>query len=385
MPSSCLQLMIVASHGRALANDPGAVFGATGGSIGCSTDNTLALLDDDGTVSPRHAIVTAHGDGWHLLNTSDHAAIAVNGKLVAPRADVKLHAGDIINIGPYVLQAALNAAQPAWHLPRPIGLTGALSAAGSAEDGSNPLYRPAPLLAYADDLQIVDGATPPLHDLLDTPLDPLALFGAPTPDSPVARWSDTNWHEASASDLFANLIAPTPAKPFDAPRADNAPGLAIRDDVPEIKSHLQLKIVPPTEAAPFDEQADRQADDDPPRTGYGDAFGRAKDASPCIVRVTMPNYGVKLHAPVVPCHGESITESETNSITNTQHGTRGDSSSALLPLTASPSAPHLALAQAFLDGAGVAVGAAANAGFTPEFMHTLGTLVRALKLKSSQN
>ncbi|RAS21710.1 FHA domain-containing protein [Paraburkholderia bryophila] len=330
MPSFSLQLMIVACHGKALPNDPGTVFDAAGGSIGRAPDNTLVLPDvDDGgsAVAQRHASISAHGDGWQLRNTSEHAAIAVNGKLVEPGGEIELRAGDIINIGAYVLRA------------------GGAAAADSARNGNaapNPLYLTTPSSGLADDDRpFGPGTSSSLHDLLDTPLDPLALFGAP-----ATKWSNTQWSDTNVPDLFADLVAAPPGA-FDASRTHSAPGHAIRDQVAEFDGHLRLKIATPLAENSQHGAGVRRAD-------YADAFSRLYDASACVVRVAVPNYGGKTHVPIDPSHPSTIAEGEaTGSVA--------------------------ALAQAFLDGAGVPCDATAEAGFTPEFMHTLGTLVRTLK------
>lgn len=190
-----------------------------------------------------------------------------------------------------------------------------------------------------------------LHDLLDTPLDPLALF-----DAPATTWSNTRWNDANVPDLFADLAAGPPGA-FDASRTDSAPGHAIRDHVAEFDGHLRLKIATPiAETSRHGSAA--------PRTNYADAFGRLYDTSACVVRVAVPNYGGKTHARSEPAHQATINE-----------GSASDS--------ATDSAA--VLAHAFLDGAGVPCDAAAEAGLTPAFMHTLGTLVRTLKQHAGQN
>ncbi|PQV48789.1 hypothetical protein [Paraburkholderia sp. BL21I4N1] len=186
-----------------------------------------------------------------------------------------------------------------------------------------------------------------LHDLLDTPLDPLALF-----DAPATKWSNTRWSDANVPDLFADLAAAPPGA-FDVSRTDSAPGHAIRDHVAEFDGHLRLKIdAPIAETKRYGSAAQR--------TDYADAFGRLYDASACVVRVAVPNYGGKAHARSEPAHQATID------------GGR-------------PTDDAAVLAHAFLDGAGVSRDAAAEAGFTPEFMHTLGTLVRKLKQPAGQN
>ncbi|MFM0595611.1 FHA domain-containing protein [Paraburkholderia dilworthii] len=365
MPSFSLQLMIVACHGNALPNEPGAVFDAAGGSIGRAPDNTLLLPDDDGggsAVARRHASISALGDGWQLLNTSEHAAIAVNGKLVEPRGQIELHAGDIVNIGAYVLRAAACSELPVWNLTGGSTLTDARSAAGSgsgvtvgsaadsAENAAaNPLYVTPRPRGFSEDRPFGPGTSTStsLHDLLDTPLDPLALF-----EPPATTWSNTRWNEANVPDLFADLAAAPPGT-FDASRTNNAPGHAIRDQAAEFDGHLRLKI-----ATPIEETTRYGAVAQ--RTDYADAFGRLYDASACVVRVAVPNYGGKTHARNDPPHKATID------------GGEAIESAAVL-------------AHAFLDGAGVPCDAAAEAGLTPEFMHTLGTLVRTLKQHTGQN
>jgi hypothetical protein len=75
------------------------------------------------------------------------------------------------------------------------------------------------------------------HDLLDTPVDPLALF-----DALDRGWSSLAGREPDAAGLFADLLAVRPTDGFDTPRQHGMGGHAIRDDVPELGGHLRLRV-----------------------------------------------------------------------------------------------------------------------------------------------
>lgn len=432
VPPSSLTLTIIACHGKALARGASATFNAAGGTIGRDADNTLVLPDDDGMVARRHAVVRSLADGWQLLNTSEQAALALNGKILAPGAQTSLQAGDIVNIGAYVLQTAAGAS-PLLQDSLPQGESAAeartsgasleaslkpsfglpSSTAAGADPLPNPLRTKAlPVGHPTDPLNDPGPSSTCLHDLLETPLDPLALFGAPDRAMSSSGWDGASWNETAAAGLFADLV-PAPAHDgFKTPRPDSLPGHAIRDDGPEFGGHLRLRIAVPTDKSetpeplgplmspgPLKPLDTLEPPAPPPRTvpehsaieaaaspvlesssthdypngqaDYRDAFGETNRALACVVRTPVPDYSGKLQRKTALQNDGPIKLREPFA--------PPISPASPFPPRVEPSALHAALIQPFLEGAGVTPDAVNEAGLTPALMYTLGTLVRALK------
>lgn len=363
MPPLSLTLTIIACQGETLAHGASAAFDAAGGTIGRDAGNTLMLPDDDGMVARRHAAVRTLADSWQLLNTSEHAAIALNGKMLAPGMQAGLSAGDIVNIGAYVLQAAASAAAPLPDSPTHVRPTDEACAFGSAfgsalgsalgpspgpsfdAAGPDRLHNPLqtatlPAGHCADPLSGVAPSTG-LGDLLDTPLDPLALFGAPGRTASGSGWNEPGWNEQALMGLFADLVATPTHGGFETPRPDSMPGHAIRDDVAEFDGHLRLKIALPS------------------------------DLVQTRAEITVPDYSAKLHTKIAPRKEDPVKLQEPFTPVV-------DRVTPPVPLH-EPSEPHTLLVRAFLEGVGVTPDATADIGLTPELMHTLGTLIRALR------
>lgn len=369
-----LKLTILASHGKALAGGACASFDAQGGNIGCAADSTLRLPDDD-TVAGRHAVIRAQYGAWCLLNIGGHAALTVNGKPIAAGQEIRLQSGDIVTIGSYVLQAT-ETLPPAWdfQMRRPSGaipqepnLPRPDNAAESASFATPPLE---PLVFGRLDGQ--SASEPPsaeLDGLLDTPVDPLALFGAPRQDWNIPA-------EANSSDLFADLMGGRAASSFKAAPTDGLHGFALRDDAPEHSAPLRLKIA--------DAQTPGASDSTPATiatamTAAHPASGESAPATERAAKVAVPQYGEHSQVKAAVRHGGLIGLSCANTPVSLnddapqepqEHrpGSRDATTSALL-----------ALSEAFLDGAGVHPDRHLEAGLTPELMRALGAIVRALR------
>jgi len=327
MFSSTLGLTIIASHGQARTGGARAQFNAAGGTIGRDAANTL-MLPDDNSVAERHAAVVADKDGWQLVNQSAQARIAVNGGLLAPGEQTRLVAGDIVNIGAYVLQVSV----------------------ASADKG--PLHYRPPVDDYWDMSTPKTGektAPTDLDDLLGLPVDPLALFGGASRKGlgPAGR-------AAESMGLFGDILATAP-EAFNAPidarydaQADApvAPDNAIRDNTPAYLSPMRVKI-----AAPIPETEDTAQT----------AQTAEKTKTPASHIATL-----RIMAPAPRPGGYGARPSMTMA------------ASQPLPAGSNTAAQPDALALAFLDGAGVAPDDAHAAGFTPAFMRTLGALAGML-------
>ncbi|MFM0501032.1 FHA domain-containing protein [Paraburkholderia caffeinilytica] len=403
MPSSSLRLTIIACHGKTFARGASAVFDAAGGTVGRDAGNTLVLPDDDGTVARHHAAIRALTDGWLLLNTSEHAAIALNGKILAPGAQASLDTGDIVNIGAYVLQTTASASAPSWN-----------SLLNDGHAGEAGTFVPSLAAASSDPLQMMAGpashpasplnGTGPslgLHGLLDTPLDPLALFDAPDRTGFGSIWNDPGWNESAATDLFADLAAAPAHGDFKASHRDTLPGNAIRDDMPELNGHLRLKIaLPPDNRGSLEPPASRRpleplapvvpelaamtvAEASPSAespslhgapTGQADyriAVGETHHELARVMQPPAPDYSGKLHTQTALGNKRPIRlRVPLRPVTHP--------APPVAPAEEPPASQSL-LVRAFLEGAGALPDADDNASLTPEIMHALGALVRTLK------
>jgi predicted component of type VI protein secretion system len=365
-------LSIVACHGKALASGAQASFDAAGGTIGRDAANTLVLPDDDGMVARRHAAVCARDDRWRLRNVSEHAAIALNGALLAPGMEARLQAGDIVNIGAYVLQAvsqtAMDDSRDAWNMPMHADSTDA-----------RPSAQPYSELAAFDRTMAVDaiepvdghhGGSTGLYDLLDTPVDPLALFG--TPERTLFGSAGSG---SGASGLFGELLAARPADAFDAPPVHAMHGHAIRDDVPEIGGHLRLRVAPAagsglagsTDRASEDVAATVMADS-PSRLRFDGWQANARGSHGFAMRAVAPGSAGHGLMRTAVRHGGPIEHARGAGVALPGGALGGEA----------PSAMEV-LARSFLDGAGMTLAEAADAGLTPEFMRTLGAMVEVLR------
>ncbi|MFL9905127.1 FHA domain-containing protein [Paraburkholderia sp. RL17-337-BIB-A] len=370
-----LKLTILASHGQALASGACASFVPQGGNIGRAADSTLRLPDDD-TVAERHAVIRAQYGAWCLLNIGGPAALTVNGKPIAAGQEIRLQSGDIVNIGSYVLQAT-ETLPPAWdfQISRPSGaipqdpnLPRPDIADGKSARFATPPMEPL-VFGRLDGQSASEPPSVELDGLLDTPVDPLALFGAP-------RQGWENPTEGHSSDLFADLAGGRAASGFEATPTDGLHGFALRDDAPEHGAPLRLRIA--------NAQTPRPSDSTPAPIATAmaathAAYGESAPATERAAQAAVPQYGEHSQVKAALRHGGLIRVSCANTPVSLndapqeqpqerQSGSRDATTSALL-----------ALSEAFLDGAGIHPDRHIEAGLTPEFMRALGAIARALR------
>jgi len=370
-----LKLTILASHGKALASGACASFAPQGGNIGRAADSTLRLPDDD-TVAERHAVIRAQYGAWCLLNIGGHAALTVNGKPIAVGQEIRLQSGDIVNIGSYVLQAT-ETSPPAWdfqmQMHRPSGATPQdpnlprPDNAGESARLATPPMEPW-VFGRLDGQSASEPPSGGLDGLLDTPVDPLALFGAP-------RQGWNNPTEASSSDLFADLTGGRAASGFEAASTDGLHGFALRDDAPEHSAPLRLKIANAKTPVPPDSTPATIA------TAMAAAHPASNESAPATERpakVAVPQYGEHSQVKAALRHGGLIRLTCAHTPVNLNDAPHEPQEPHPGSRDATPSA-LLALSEAFLDGAGVHPDRHIEAGLTPEFMRALGAIARALR------
>ncbi|MFM0205229.1 FHA domain-containing protein [Paraburkholderia fungorum] len=369
-----LKLTILASHGKALASGACASFDAQGGNIGRAADSTLRLPDDD-TVAGHHAVIRAQYGAWCLFNIGGHAALTVNGKPIAAGEEIRLQPGDIVTIGSYVLQAT-ETLPPTWDfqmgrrpgaIPQDSNLPRPVDAAESASFATPPME---PLVFGRLDGQ--SPSEPPsaeLDGLLDTPADPLALFGAP-------RQGWNNSTEANSSDLFANLMGGRAASSFDAAPTDGLHGFALRDDAPEHSAPLRLRIAnAQTPGAPDSAPATIAT----AMTSAHPASGEFTSATERATKVAVPQYGEHSQVKAALRHGGLIRLSCANTPVGLNDGAPQEPQEPQPGSRDATTSALLALSEAFLDGAGVHPDTHLEAGLTPELMRALGAIARALR------
>ncbi|MFL9917410.1 FHA domain-containing protein [Paraburkholderia fungorum] len=369
-----LKLTILASHGQALAGGACASFAPQGGNIGRAADSTLRLPDDD-TVAERHAVIRAQYGAWCLLNIGGRAALTVNGKPIAAGQEIRLQSGDIVSIGSYVLQAT-ETVPPAWdfQMSRPLGaipqdpnLPRPDIAGGESGRLATPPMEPL-VFGRLDGQSASEPPSAELDGLLDMPVDPLALFGAPR-----HGWNHPT--EANSSDLFADLAGGQAASGFEATPTDGLHGFALRDDAPEHSAPLRLKIANAQTPGPSDSTPAPIA---AAMAAAHATFGESAPATERAAKVAVPQYGEHSQVKAALRHGGLIRVSCANTPVSLndaaqepqepQPGSRDATTSALL-----------ALSEAFLDGAGIHPDRHVEAGLTPEFMRALGAIARALR------
>jgi hypothetical protein len=387
-----LRLSVLARHGETSPHGASARFDAHGGSIGSDPDNVLTL-DRDDRISGRHAAVDLEHGAWRLSNTSLHTAIAHNGRLLPPGGSAALRDGDIVNIGASVLRASIEETVPGWHtLAEPRAATTVTGHAGAA---------PADYLPHD------------LADLLNTPVDPLALFGAPQ-----ATWDGLRGAADRAPAPLDNWLAEIPTTPARSAAVPSEAGSALRDATPEFLSHIYIGPVVEPRAEPPAQPGETEAPaaaaspvDSPgeppvmppvvpvpvlasacetPATPTNGASSAAVHTAAAGISTAL-RYGTSFGVPAKPhdAPGYMLRDPAMESRQVLVRGTGLPESQlpdAMPMITdplvfAAPGAPNLPLlAQAFLDGAGIAAADAEAAGFTPEYMRGLGALARGLKL-----
>ena len=82
-----------------------AEFDSPGGTIGRCPGNALVLPVETDSMSRLQAIVKVDGDDCYLVNMSGMTDVRVNGRRIQPLHQVRLDAGDEIDIGPYTLRS----------------------------------------------------------------------------------------------------------------------------------------------------------------------------------------------------------------------------------------------------------------------------------------
>ncbi|MCA0244623.1 MAG: type VI secretion system-associated FHA domain protein TagH [Proteobacteria bacterium] len=335
-------VLAVKTYNGAATEPIEASFDALGGTIGRADSNRLVLPDPDRTISRVHATV-AQRSGVFVIEDRGSNPIVVNGSALGKGAAVPLAAGDVVQIGGYLLEVRAAAVAPpaaATRMPAsPVPAAGGVIPAnwdplhtGSAALPTSAPAVPAP--APATPMPAAPGGTPSIDDLfgLDDQLprtDPLPRRMLPDDLGPLLAAAPAPLSRPSA--LPSTLPPSSPSSPSSAPPPATAGDTRRTPVVSWDGSPRQATIV----AAPVSAADGRRAV--PTATG-GSARPGLRSAGPVSA--------------AAPAHAAAPSSG------------------------ASPAGAPAAdgLLQAFLDGLGN--GRAPQLGaLTPELMHLLGSLL----------
>lgn len=111
-----ITIRIVAVAERPVEGKP-ARFTDEGGTIGRRSDSTLVIPDQSRRVSRIHAVVSRQGNLFKIRDQGSFLPVYVNGHGVGFQREMTLRPGDRIQIGPYTLEVAADAAFDATLAP----------------------------------------------------------------------------------------------------------------------------------------------------------------------------------------------------------------------------------------------------------------------------
>jgi len=208
-----MQLIVIEHAGRPVGQDreTAVVFHPPGGTIGRDHDNHLVLRDDTRQISRLQALLQVSDEACSLKNLSSVAAIEVNDAPVGYAQAQRLHTGDIVRIGPYLLRAE-----------------GDESVALETASQGNPAAASTP----------APQSRAQSREFRALSTDPLELFGS-------AEKNGFDGQPAISSASAGSILSPSPAaRP---PQA--APVVTQADHSPDWASHVRLQSVAPTPAA----------------------------------------------------------------------------------------------------------------------------------------
>jgi type VI secretion system FHA domain protein len=326
-----LTLTVTSFNGKPPAQPASTTFDTSGGTIGRAESNQLVLEDAERTVSRVHAQIVWRNDAYRLIDRGSNPAL-VNGTPLEPGQEVILRDADQVQIGGYVLHCAVEEADPStWQ-----------NLARSADSPGLP------------------GLPAPTSD------DPFAdIFGASTGDPHTAH------NPAALDDLLRPASAPAAAPPsgeFDLGLDDPAANCSIDElfglgpAASEAQGRADAAWSAPSGASPIDDPLSA-----PNTAQEADPFASlTSSARPAAPPPTLPERGSELHSAfplprMRPEPPEAVRPPPAAP------------PSAFAEPPPPPADDH-ALTEALLRGLN-APGVRLDA-LTPEFMQTLGVLLR---------
>jgi len=351
-------VLAVKTYNGAAAEPIEASFGELGGTIGRADSNLLVLPDPDRTISRVHATV-ARRDGVFVIEDRGSNPIVVNGAALGKGAAVPLAAGDLVQIGGYMLEVRAGAADPlpAAPLPPPPAHPPAAGAQIPADwdpmrTGSAPAFpvvAPAPALPAAATAAVAR----------TTVLPPAVPAASPRPAAAAAGATP------SIDDLFG--------LDDKLPDTDPLPRRMLPDDVELLLSDLGAPTAAPPSSSPPPSPPLQPAAPPPPAT-VGDAR-----RTPVVSWDGSPRQATIVAAPVSAADGRRTSPGATGSGARPGLRTAGPPAAAPAMTAATPAAGTAAadghgLLQAFLEGLGSERAPKVGA-LTPELMRLLGSLL----------
>ncbi len=208
-------------------------FDERGGTIGRSDTNTLTLPDPERHVSRLQAEVVFAGKAFSIRNVGSANPIELNGRTLRPGEGAPLAPGDQLVIGGYAMRVVAEKTVPGapGQVPRVDSRTVVRASAGEARTDPPPRATAPAAAAAAGSAQ--------------RRVDPVL----PSSDDPFSDLATGPGASASASDPFADLLAPSPGFAASAP-APLPPVRARPGPVPTTRPVAELDpfadLAPPT-------------------------------------------------------------------------------------------------------------------------------------------
>lgn len=138
-----IEIRVEGHHGQPVTKPWAALFGLAGGTIGCGGQNKLVLPDAEAQVDRVHAMVRLQAGKVYVVNLCERRSLPVDNEALPPGQETLLSIGARIQIGPYILRAAMPGT--AWGPPA----LAAAEASAAGERLADPLA--APIAEAADD------------------------------------------------------------------------------------------------------------------------------------------------------------------------------------------------------------------------------------------
>ena len=350
-----LLIRAVSFNGRPIGRDLLARFGEAGGTIGRGENSTLVLPDPERFISRTHASVSFQAGGFIITDNSTKNPIVLNGRPMGPGSQMRLDAGDRIQLGGYMLAVEL-AADSMPHAPK--------APAANTSDPFADLLKPRP-------------PTPPPSQ----PAIPPAAPGV-RPD-PLADLQQP----AGTPDPFADLLKPrppTPAPPQPAipPVAQSVPRDPLADlqgPQPSIDEVLGLKS-PGVPDLLMPEVRPARSPEPPGDIGMVDPLVALGGAGRRVSPPSVPDPVEEIFAAYVPpvAKPDPVLQRKAEPVPS-------PAPPVVAPSPMEPPAPPVgglragsedpALLQALLRGAGIQDSPLLK-NLTPETMETIGKLLR---------
>jgi len=371
-----MKIRIVSYLGKPpTTSDLSAMFGENGGSIGRTPDNTLVLSDPERHVSRLHAKVTYAGGKFSILDLGTINAVRVNGRALGNGNQAILADADELAIGDYVLSVSLEEKKALAAGPGNQGFDIFADLAAPMLPKTLP---PPPTQQLAASASIIPDDFDPFAAPASPPPSSLSASGIPHCQSDLSVDLGLSVHSGgnsgpSIDDLF-NLSS-VGSDPF---QSGSPLGQPLGQSLPAVDNGLDLLAgldQPKTPQAPLpDHTAELHGAFQVPKAVLTEPPMSQPEKLPAedgFFLSWQNQAAVPPAQPVLPAN-----EPPPTPIEKPAPPTKLASDEARPPTRSNgEAAPTDVLMQAFLDGAGMTT-LPLPQGLTPEFMQTLGQLLR---------